>query len=154
MRQGKKKHPASRLARFLLFFCQSQLAGLIVAHLRNPRLFSHQPLRAHGFGRTLFAGWCTYAHGILITLVTPARQYFNLRKFFPVALPVIFHHGGHGAHGVKNRRTSWRLAAEKNYSDASFLRNLVLIPSLVAASAIFLSAVINSEEPSSKAVAI
>jgi hypothetical protein len=78
MRQGKKKHPASRLARFLLFFCQSQLAGLIVAHLRNPRLFSHQPLRAHGFGRTLFAGWCTYAHGILITLVIPARQYFRV----------------------------------------------------------------------------
>ena len=62
----------------------------------------------------LFAGWCTYAHGILITLVIPARQYFNLRKFFRVALPVIFHHGEHGAHGVKNRRTSWRLTAEKN----------------------------------------
>ena len=43
---------------------------------------------------------------------------------------------------------------QKNYSEAIFLRNLILIPSRVAASAIFLSAVINSEEPISKAVAI
>ena len=42
----------------------------------------------------------------------------------------------------------------RNYPEAIFLRNLVLMPRSVAASAIFLSAVINSEEPISRAVAI
>jgi len=42
----------------------------------------------------------------------------------------------------------------RNYPEAIFLRNLVLIPRSVAASAIFLSAVINFEEPISKEVAI
>ena len=36
MGQGKNKNSASRLARFLLFFCQSQLAGIIRAHPSNP----------------------------------------------------------------------------------------------------------------------
>jgi len=37
-------------------------------------------LSSNDFAR-LFAGWCTYAHGIPITLVIPARQYFNTSFF-------------------------------------------------------------------------
>ena len=55
---------------------------------------------------------------------------------------------------TSNPRLEVETWKRKNYSEAIFLRNLVLIPSRVAASAIFLSAVINSEEPSFKAVAI
>ena len=46
------------------------------------------------------------------------------------------------------------LLVGRYYSGVIFLRRLVFIPSKVAASAILLSAVINSGEPSSMAVAI
>jgi hypothetical protein len=38
MGQGKNKNSASRLVRFLLFFCQSRSAGIIGAHPVNPWL--------------------------------------------------------------------------------------------------------------------
>jgi hypothetical protein len=43
MRMGQGKNSASKLARFLLFFCQSQLAGIIRANQGYPWLLSLQP---------------------------------------------------------------------------------------------------------------
>ena len=51
MGQGKNKNSASRLTRFLLFFCQSQLAGIIclaLALLAAPFGPSSMCLLAHG----------------------------------------------------------------------------------------------------------
>jgi hypothetical protein len=43
MGPGKNKNYVSKLARFLLFFCQSQLAGIIRANQGYPWLLSLQP---------------------------------------------------------------------------------------------------------------
>jgi hypothetical protein len=48
MGQGKNKYSASKLDRFLLFFCQSQLAGIIRANQGYPWLLSLQPRNAGG----------------------------------------------------------------------------------------------------------
>ena len=48
MGQSQNKNSASGLARFLLFFCQSQLAGIIRVHPSNPWLVLFQPRRACG----------------------------------------------------------------------------------------------------------
>ena len=46
MGQGKNKNSASRLARFSVFFCQSQLTGIIGAHPSPPWVVSLQPSHA------------------------------------------------------------------------------------------------------------
>ena len=55
---------------------------------------------------------------------------------------------------VKKRAWSHKFTYFLHYSVASFFKSLVFKPNRVEESAIFLSAVINSGEPSFKAVAI
>jgi len=48
MRQNQSKNSASWLARLVLFFCQSKLAGIIRVHPGNPWLILLQPHPARG----------------------------------------------------------------------------------------------------------
>jgi len=57
MGQNQSKNSASGLARFLLFFCQSQLAGIIRAHPSHPWLVLFQQRPARGLLKTSSFAW-------------------------------------------------------------------------------------------------
>ena len=86
MGQGKNKYSASRLTRFLLFFCQSQLAGIIRANLGNL-------IRcAHPFGAALRHS--VSLHSAVVSFPPTAQRRGLLKNYPEVRLEIS--ESGHG----------------------------------------------------------